>query len=140
MDESSFERLREELMDKYIDTPEELTKQIEGVAEETARSLRFRPDGTWMEFQGPEDEEPRRFKVQYRKKVSDFKVIYLVVIADIRKLEEAHERNAQYAPFTMTVESDVSLDETAQLRASLEAFLRHISGAVQAGEIEDEMN
>lgn len=139
MDESSFERLCDELTDKYIDTPEELTKQIEGVAEETARALRFRPDGTWMEFQGPEDEEPKHFKVQYRKKIDGFKVTLLIVIADMRKYEEARSRNAMYSPFTMTVESNVAHDETAQLKASLEAFLRHISGAVMPEEVtEDE--
>ena len=138
MDESSFERLREELMDKYIDTPEELEKQIEGVAEETARNLRFRPDGAWMQFHCPDEEEPRTFKVQYRKVVKDMKVIIFIVIADIHKLETAHERNAQYAPFTMTIESNVNTDETAQLKASLEAFLRHISGAIAPEDITEE--
>lgn len=138
MDESSFERLREELMDKYIDTPEELEKQIEGVADETARSLRFRPDGAWMQFQCPDEEAPRTFKVQYRRTVKGMKVVLFIVIADICKLEEAHGRNAQYAPFTMTVESNVNVDETAQLKASLEAFLRHISGAVAPEELPGE--
>lgn len=132
-----MERLHEELWDQYIDAPEELVKQIEGVAEETAKMLRFRPDGAWMKFQGPEDEEPRIFKVQYKKKVNEFRVILLIVIADVRKLEEARSRNVQYAPFTMTVESNSHLDETEQLKASLEAFLRHISGAVQPEELTD---
>lgn len=107
------------------------------MAEETARNLRFRPDGTWMKFQGPEDEEPRTFKVQYRKKIDGLRTIFLIVIADIRKLEEARDRNAQYCPFTMSVESNSNLDEIEQLKASLEAFLRHISGAVQPEELTD---
>ena len=138
IDENSYELLQEELWDRYIDIPEELTKQIENVAEETARTLRFRPDGAWMRFQGPDDEEPRLFKVQYRKKIDSFKTVFLIVIADVHKLEEAHSRNAQYAPYTMQVESNTTLDEVSQLKASLEAFLRHISGAVQPGEVDDE--
>lgn len=137
-EEKSLEYLYNELMDKYIETPEELEKQITEVAAETASSLRFRPDGAWMKFQGPEDEEPRLFKVQYRKKIDGFKVFILIVIADIRKYEDARARNVQYSPFAMQIESNTTFDEITQLRASLEAFLRHISGAVAPEEIEEE--
>jgi hypothetical protein len=137
MEDEVLAALQEEIMHDAIEAPAELEEQIKNTAEQAAQSLVFKPEGTTVEFLCPGEDEARILRMKILKEVKNFKQVVIMVIVDIRKYEEAKKRRVVYIPFTVTVEIDNSLSYQENLRATCEAFFRHISGAISP-EVEEE--
>lgn len=119
--------LQERIMQETIDAPAELENLIVETAERVASEIALKNGTSRMEFQ----DEVYTFKAV--KKIVSFKeIIYMVVV------NEAHRKmgGSRYRPYTVTVEVDNSFSYLENLQATVETFLRHITGTVAAQELE----
>ena len=119
--------LQERIMQETIDAPAELENLIVETAERVASEIALKNGTSRMEFQ----DEVYTFKAV--KKIVSFKeIIYMVVV------NEEHRKMGgnRYRPYTVTVEVDNSFSYLENLQATVETFLRHITGTVAAQELE----
>lgn len=123
MDEQKLEQIQKELMEQ-IDAPLQLEKEIIELSNKIATDLTY-VDKTTIEF----DNTIYRFMVRKMPRV-----IFLLV-ADMTK---ASVVGTKYIPYQIKAEIDNNLSYKENLRASVLAFFRHITGLIKPEELDDD--
>lgn len=129
MTDQELNALQEKIEQDTFDIPEELEALIKDTSEKVARELAFKSNSqTRAEFQ---DEV---FIFSAKKVIRGFKQVIFFAIAN-----ENHYKavGSKYRPYTVTLEVDNSFDYVDNLKAGVESFLRHISGAIMPQELEE---
>ena len=107
-----------------IEVPDQVEEELNNVAQEIAKTIYFHPSRI-VDFEFLN----HTYKAKYMSIVTnDFKKVMYVVMDD---LTDQVRTKAQ-------VEINNSLTEMENIRATLCAMLRHHTGIVEVGEIEDE--
>lgn len=123
MTEEQIDTIQKNMMKSYVDAPIELEERIKDTAEKTAGILVYQ-EGRKAEFEFNDTV----YEAKLKKTVSDFKEIIYMVILDEKKLKSA---GGHYVPFTVSAEVDNSFSYYENVKAMVEAFLRHITGTIQ---------
>lgn len=130
MTDEQLAALQDKIMHDTIDAPAEMEAMIQDTAAKVARDLSLKASQTARaEF----EDELYIFKAT--KTVINFKqVVHMVIV------NEEHRKlgGNKYRPYTATAEIDNGFSYEDNLRAVVETFLRHISGAGETAQVMNE--
>lgn len=123
----TLEEIHESLWQHYVIDPETFEKEISEIARSSAAQLLA--GKKTVSFQ----QNDNVFIVKAIEDYKGFKKVLRLVISNESSRKIAGN---SYIPFTVEAEMDNNLSALENYTAVFEAFLRHISGAVQVEEIE----
>lgn len=123
----TLEEIHESLWQHYVTDPETFEKEISEIARSLATQLLS--GKKTVSFQQSDN-------VFIAKAIEDYKGFKKVLRLVISNESSRKIAGNSYIPFTVEAEMDNNLSALENYTAVFEAFLRHISGAVQVEEIE----
>ena len=128
MSPDDLQAAQEELYRKYVEEPEEQESMLAEMSERIAHDICKGSGTANFEFDGRDFQA----RVSNSRSFGNGKKSLMIVIADRMKYKLL---GTKYKPYILSIEVDNNLGPEENLRAVVEAFLRHISGTYSVEEL-----
>ena len=124
--DEELSRIQEDLTRQYISEPLTLEETIKETAERVAKDLAYGPEKSSFEFL-EEDYKAAVKRDMFKKKI-------FVAISN-----ETHRELAgnKYSPYMVDCDIDNNFSYYENMKAVVEAFLRHVSGTIEPEVLDD---